>query len=406
LSPSDVSVDHGPRPGLINLSSFRTLGLFGVPVALVLLTPELPVLAALVIAAYVALLGVLGGLSRLAKSAAIYVVASTVYLSVALVASEPTSDYGVQKVSFLVFAVFPFSLIVSSLVRKPEDVRPIATGAFALGVVVACGTSFTMNRDLLGAERYQWLGNLCAFAAAIAIQGWVVRSKLINGAALVVALIGIAIAAAKQSLVLVAAGWIVTLLVRLNSGRRALGYILFTMVAAGTLATQVDRIASLPLAANMVQRLGGLTTSTGGFTLLQRGLLWKKAWNCYAANPVTGIGIGHYADFPGYTAEAPGDTHWYPHNVVLETLCEQGTIGFSILFIPLMVAGAMIFRRGSKTGGEPYLAALILAVLATTAAGLSGDMMSRPLWVYGILLIRLVALRGSAKSDTRADHTP
>jgi hypothetical protein len=380
--------------------------LFGVPVALVLLTPELPIVAVLVIAAYGTLLVVLGGFSRLARSAAIYVVASTVYLSAALVASQPTSDYGLQKVSFLVLAVFPFSLIVSSLVRRPEDVRPIATGAFALGVVVACVTSFTMNRDLLGAERYQWLGNLCAFAAAIAIHGWVVRSKLINGAALGVSMIGIAIAAAKQSLVLVAAGWIVILLVRLNSGRRALGYFLFTVLAIGTLATQLDRIASLPIAANMVQRLGGLTTSAGGFTLLQRGLLWKKAWTCYASNPVTGIGIGHYADFPGYTAEAPGDTHWYPHNVVLETLCEQGTVGFSILFIPLLIAGALIFLRSSKPGGDPYLAALVLAALATTAAGLSGDMMSRPLWVYGILMIRLMALRRSETANTHIEPTP
>jgi hypothetical protein len=366
----------------------------------------MPIVATLVIAAYGALLGILGGLTRLAKAALVYVSVSTTWLCVALVASQPTSAYGLQKISFLVLAVFPFALIVSSLVRKPEDIRPVATGALVLGVIVAGGTSLTMNRDLLGAERYQWLGNICAFTAVISLHGWVVRSKLINGAVLVLSLTGIAVAAAKQSLALVAVGWIVILLVRLNSGRRALRYFLLTVFVAGVLVTQIDRIADLPIAARMVQRLSGLESASGGFTLLQRGLLWQKAWTCYVQNPVTGIGIGHYAEFPGYTAEAAGDTHWYPHNVVLETLCEQGTVGFSVLFIPLAVAAAMIFLRSSKPGGEPYLAALILAALATTAAGLSGDLMSRPLWVYGILLIRLIALQWPASAKTRADDTP
>jgi hypothetical protein len=374
--------------------------------ALMLLTPERPVVATLVIAAYGALLSVLGGFTRLSRSALVYVSVSATYLFVALVASEPTIDYGVQKVFFLVFAVFPFALVVSSLVREPGDVRPIVMGALSLGLVVALGSSLTMNRGLLGEDRYQWLGNLCAFAAVISLQGWVVRRKLFNGAALAVALMGIAVAAAKQSLALVAVGWIAILLARLNSGRRALWYIVFTVLAVGTIATQIDRIVSLPIAANMVERLGVLKPSSGGFSLLQRGLLWKKAWNCYVENPVAGIGVGHYVEFPGYTAEVAGDTHWYPHNVVLETLCEQGTIGFSVLFIPLLVAAAMLFRRGSKAGGEPYLGALILAALGATAAGLSGDLMSRPLWVYGILMVRLVALRSSASAETRTDQQP
>ena len=377
----------------MSFPTVRALGLFGVPLALLPLTPESPVLAALVLVTYVALLRGAADTVRPSKGALVYASVSALYLCFALFASLPTSDYGLQKVLFVLLIILPFAIMVSSLIREPDDIRYILYGALSLGVIVAAGTSLTLNRDFLGPERYQWLGNICAFAAVIALQGWVVKRKLMIGAIFLLTLAGVAISAARQSVVLLAIGWIVILFVRMGDARRALGYICISLITIGLLVTQIDRIVQLPIAAVMVERLGVLVPSTGGFTLLQRGLLFQKAWNCYVAHPFTGVGIGHYADFPGYTAEMTGDVHAYPHNIVLEVLCEQGTIGFVILLLPLVVAAWTMFRLGSLRSGEPYVGALILFTLAATTAGITGDLMSRPIWIYGILMIRLTMLR-------------
>ena len=103
--------------------------------------------------------------------------------------------------------------------------------------------------------------------------------------------------------------------------------------------------------------------------------------------PIHGHGMGSFA-----LLVRGVDTRVYPHNILLETSAELGTIG-AILLIMLFVYPGLRLLRGSLSTRRPETV-LILAILAYTGANamISGDLgSSRLLFVtIGLAAIPLL----------------
>ena len=107
----------------------------------------------------------------------------------------------------------------------------------------------------------------------------------------------------------------------------------------------------------------------------ERRLLMQVAWVMFAANPITGVGVGNYSaryeDYEGLASssarqyEDPSDRH-YPHNLFLEVAAETGVIG-------LIVFGAVLFAawrtlRAAKE--DPIAEALQIGLVGFLIASL------------------------------------
>ncbi|MBI5603290.1 MAG: O-antigen ligase family protein [Deltaproteobacteria bacterium] len=84
--------------------------------------------------------------------------------------------------------------------------------------------------------------------------------------------------------------------------------------------------------------------------------LWNTAWQMFTFSPLLGIGLGKYYSFfpeffqdPQISWKVFGFFRGEPHSFYLQTLSEQGAIGF-LLFVSLVAA--VIYKMIKKTGGE------------------------------------------------------
>lgn len=383
----------------------RRAALFLVPLAVLGLSPRTVPFAAISALGYVSVAFLLRRRSEVMVWEWLYVGVAASYLVVTMVLTSDLSELGRSKASFLVFLIFPFAIAVSRLVEVTADIRPLLWGFVTLAMALAAVSVIGVDRAVLGEGRYQWQGNINAIAAVILMQFWLVRRKTIALPLLLLSLAGVAVAAAKQAVAVILVGASANLVAKVKPGRQqmrdaiALGMLLLLLLVFWSVISQ------LPVLQAILMRFGALRTGTGGYSFMQRQLLFIKAAHCFVENPGVGIGLGQFVNYPGWTAEQPGELHIYPHNVYLETLCEQGITGFAFLFVPLFVAAAVTFFAGMKRGGEPNFAVLLLFLAASTIAGLTGDISTRPLWVFGILMIRMLALRRSENDQVQQART-
>ena len=371
----------------------RYLALSFVPIAILGLSPRLTIISGIISTAYVGLaLMTVRDTRCFATRGWLYVATAAIYLAISLATVPDLSAYGLAKSVFLIGFVFPFGMAVSMLVRDRQDIRPILMGFVILGSALSFLAVTQVSRSVLGAERYQWLGNLSAISVLIILQFWFIKAKPLAILLLLINLGGVATAAAKQSVALVAVGSLAIVLVRVIGSNRKKGDIAILLSLLLGTALAWGYIRQLPIMTDLLARLALLRSPTGGFTLLQRQLLFSKAWQCFIHNPVSGIGIGEFVNYPGWTGETIGELHIYPHNTMLEILCEQGLLGFSVLIVPLFAAAYRMLRRALTADGNPEFGALILFLAGVVMADLTGDLSTRPLWIFGILLFRLNSL--------------
>ena len=84
--------------------------------------------------------------------------------------------------------------------------------------------------------------------------------------------------------------------------------------------------------------------------------LWSTAWHMFTYSPLLGIGLGKYYSFfpeffqdPKISWKTFGFVRGEPHSFYLQTLSEQGAIGF---FLLVALVAAVIYKMFKKTGGE------------------------------------------------------
>jgi O-Antigen ligase len=371
-------------------ASIRHWILFVTPLIVLGMTPRWPLLSGGIAAGSVVAALVLGGARPHFRHGAFYSLVAVAYLAVAVLRSGPISEYGLRKAVFVATVILPFAWAVSNLVRKPEEIRWILMGFLTMGVVIAIGSVGLADREFLGPERYQWQGNLGAFGIVILLQRWVVRRPIVVIPLVLLLGAAVAIAAAKQALGLLAVGLLVIILVEVGRGRRGLRTLMMIASVALVLAMSWKVVLPASITGVFTGRLQQIIKPEGGVTFLQRGLLFQKAWMCFQTNPLAGVGLGKYEDQPGWTDETAVDVHAYPHSITLEVLCEHGMVGFSLLLLPFfLLCVDFFFRSMRRAAAEPYLAALLIFLLSATTASLTGDLASRPIWIFGVLLIRL-----------------
>lgn len=74
-----------------------------------------------------------------------------------------------------------------------------------------------------------------------------------------------------------------------------------------------------------------LTDLPGSSSFSTRMILVREALQAFATRPIAGLGFG------GFSRVSAIDR--YPHNLVLEALCETGVIGAAVILLPLFAAG-------------------------------------------------------------------
>ena len=100
-----------------------------------------------------------------------------------------------------------------------------------------------------------------------------------------------------------------------------------------------------------------------------RGTLFKLAVKEFQKSPITGMGP------MGYTVKYG----MYPHNILLELLCETGLAGFITLMLLILWAVINLLRSGWKQKYVRYFFLFLIAYMVQ--ANISGD-----LWYFSPLL--------------------
>jgi len=126
---------------------------------------------------------------------------------------------------------------------------------------------------------------------------------------------------------------------------------------------------------NLRSRYGRLLEEGGDDSIIARVEAYQTAWRMFVTSPIIGHGTGSY--------RAYHNEYSYPHNILLETMAENGIIGLILLlgFIGSVLAGVWRKLRGTD-GRERLLVATVgmIFLFVLIGAQFSGDLSSRSLW--------------------------
>jgi O-antigen ligase len=314
------------------------------------------------------------------------------------------SSYGLEKVLFVLFAIFPFGLAVSSLTKKPTDLFYILWGYIILGIFIGILSAMTGSRTILGEERYQWQGNLCAISALILIQFWLVKKKWIALSLFLISITGVAVAAARQSYGVLAIGILAIILLNLFEFKKNMKANLIIIIFLISIVIFWGIIKKWQIMEVSLNKLNRMRSQFGSIDFLQRGTMWKLAWSGFKESPIFGIGIGEYSVIFGNYF--PDQFYPYPHNTMLEILAELGLIGFLVLIFPLFYAAILMIKKYSASKDQPFRHLLVLFLATATMANLTGDLTTRPMWIFGILMIRFISFKSQSKNLSKPQKHP
>ena len=368
--------------------------LFLVPVAILGVTPRLWITSIIATSGYLVLMvsfltvqerpGVIG------KRVWFYCLSITSCLIWGMLRSSVYSSgisYGVQEGLYFILIIIPFSIAVSSLCQRTEDITYILWGYVALGSAIAILTVAFSTRYILGADRYRWSGNLCAINALILLQFWIVRNKAVAIILALISTMAVLITGCRQSLAILGIGVLTMLLIYLLHWRNNIKRILIVALILIFAVFFWNTIINLKVSSLMLIRYHALRTSSYG----DRSWLFRLAWRAFLEYPFFGTGIGEFTN--RYT----GSTGLYPHNVFLEILCELGIFGVLVFFVPIFISEYQILRQWIMFGKPSLSHLLILCVCFMVAASISGNFASnRSMWLFAILTLHFTSRRMTA----------
>ena len=390
----------------------RIAMLAGLPLAILVGSPQRVSLSALIAAAYVAAALFTGKFTRAnrltlayAGVAGGYILLSWLRAKYFLHLSPYQLSYGTSKAFYFVLIVLPMAVAVAALIDRPEAAWPTASVQVAGGLAVSVITIALLGARFLGEGRYTWQGNLIALGALVAIQPWLIRKFWISAVIGVISVAAIVYAEARQSLAgfllalaLTSAYWGVARYLQFGRGtnRRALKaviapYVLLPLFLIGFTGVWIA-VTYHPsqLCHCITDRLVSLQSNAG-----DRDLLIFRGLHLVEESPIIGTGLGSFAGvIPDYLN--PTQLYDYPHNVPLEIAAETGLVGFALLLVPLLVGWALLLWRGISRASPAIAAVMMLGTIFFVVANLSGDIPSeRGMWIFGIVALKLAL-----------DHTP
>jgi O-antigen/teichoic acid export membrane protein len=385
----------------------RIAMLAGLPVAVLVSSPQRIALSAAIAAAYVALAVFSFKLSRANRLMLGYVGAIAAWMILSwlrtkfLLHLDPDQlSYGTSKLTYFVFIVLPFSAAIAMMVDRAEDIWPAGAGQLVVGLLVGLITVALLGDRFLGADRYSWQGNLIALGTVVAIQPWLIRNFLAAIALGVLGVGGIVFAGGRQSLVafvlvllLSAVYWATARFIREHGG------------LANRLRKAVTaRYVALPLALVVLTGLALVVTYnpkaycdcvTDRIISLQengagdRDTLLIEGGRLFIQSPVLGTGLGSFA---GRVPDSlhPGVFYQYPHNVPLEIAAETGLVGFLVMIVPLLATWWILLRNGIQRASPAIAGVLMIVAVFFIVANISGDIPSeRGMWIFGIVALKL-----------------
>jgi hypothetical protein len=389
----------------------RIAMLAGLPIAVLVSSPQRVVLSALVAAAYVVMAAFSFKWSRPNRLMLAYVGAAAAWMIISWLRTKyllhltpDQLDYGTSKVTYFAFIVLPMGAAVAMMIDRAEDAWPAAASQLVIAVGIGLITVALLGDKFLGVDRYTWQGNLIALGTLVAIQPWLIKNLWASAAIGVLGVGGVVFAGGRQSLaaflialVLVAFYWAAARFVREAGGTAqrarkavadryaALPVALVLLTAAGIGVTYVGH-----LPCNCVtERIVSLEVNGAG----DRDKLLAHGFALLGQSPVLGTGVGSFAGVIPNTSTIGttiGGVYQYPHNVPLEVAAETGLIGFLLLFVPLLATWLALFWTGIQRASPAIAALMSFVTIFFVVANLSGDLPSnRGMWVFGIVALKL-----------------
>jgi putative inorganic carbon (hco3(-)) transporter len=116
-------------------------------------------------------------------------------------------------------------------------------------------------------------------------------------------------------------------------------------------------------------------TEIGGnsfdFSTLERVGVWEAALRLFESSPIVGVGINNFHElyskyFPTYGFRFTSYKLYHAHNLLLNTLAEQGLLGFIILIISFIVIMRLLFsiikfyQNGLNANITPFLSSFFI----------------------------------------------
>lgn len=291
-------------------------------------------------------------------------------------AIAPADTLARLPVLFLLFATAV--VIASAVAERPSIVRPLLWAySLSAGVTAVLGIAGFVSGNLGVADRSTAFdGQDPAHYAALLLPALVFslnelfhgRLLILSGGVAFVCLTGVIVSGTRGAWLSVLVVIALYVFPRLGALHRVAALALVTGLVV--LALQLPGVASL-----VTERTGTALTSGGA----GRTDIWLVGLLIYASAPITGVGAG---DFPAaYTPERIRQSEvtviapWRPafrapHNLIIGTLGELGTVGLILLALFL---GPLLIRPG--WGPEAVVVQAALASLVTMALFL--DLLNR-----------------------------
>lgn len=386
----------------------RGLMVGSLPLLLEAVSPQRVALSVVVALLYLAVAVVIARPRRIDVPVLVYAGVALAFMAVSIYVSQAIDplnaaqrSFGIGKAGYFLAAILPLSVGAALLISKLDDLKPAVVVFIVIGVATAAIAVPLRDSALFGESRYTVEGNVMASAGLLLSQFWILRNLRLGALLILLCLAGVLISESRQSVSafvigLAATGvyWLTADRLRARAGRpgRLTGQWLLPVVVFAAVFAVAAVWALLavqpwihlpvgirdPVRCNCIAgRFVGLVTNPGG-----RDVLIQQSWTLFLAHPIFGAGLG---SFVGLVGGYP-----YPHNVELEVASELGLIGVALLLVPLAVGWVRLAVTGIKLASAPAACALVLVLIYTVVANLSGDISSqRGLWVFGLMVLKL-----------------
>ncbi len=332
---------------------------------------------------------------------------------------SPAFKYGGYKLlSFLAFNLSLFFIAIY-FPQSPRDLKRILVTYIYVGVITALLAAFVFYRYVTSGEiekimRFTFLGaNPISFSAfmsgALLVtliiwdKNWAFYKKFFATQAILTFVISAIVANSRGplfSLLLIVA----FLIMRQIFLRPRIRYLFASLAIIGLLAII---IALLP--ENLVSRYDIGSTFSGPSvvqpenTVAMRLKFWQTSLEMATESPIRfflGHGIGAFGKI-WYQA----DTRWYPHNIFLEILSEQGIIGivaFILFVLVVLLRGIATIQIDENRLKAIGWCLIILTVYFLLCAQFSGDLNdNRRLWFFlGLMAAHAMIVDRSIEEET------